>query len=144
MRNYGIGLDIGITSVGWAEIAFGNMTGHVDARFISFTAPAAAVVTPVPTVAPALVPTAQGAVKTATEQYVTMIKIQPVTVSVRVPQAGATVTLRWAPSETEPAISNLAEGHSLTALSLNTDWVQVFDPMTNDVGFIPRIFVNGL
>ena len=138
-----------ISSVsGWAEIAFGNMTGHVDARFISFTAPAAAVVTPVPaaapTVAPALVPTAQGAVKTATEQYVTMIKIQPVTVSVRVPQAGATVTLRWAPSETEPAISNLAEGHSLTALSLNTDWVQVFDPMTNDVGFIPRVFVNGL
>ncbi|MBO5534926.1 MAG: hypothetical protein J6B53_05925 [Clostridia bacterium] len=133
-----------ISSVsGWAEIAFGNMTGHVDARFISFTAPAVAV-TPVPTVVPALVPTVQGAVRTATEQYVTMIKIQPVTVSVRVPQAGATVTLRWAPSETEPAISNLPEGYSLTALSLNTDWVQVYDPKTNDVGFIPRVFVNGL
>jgi hypothetical protein len=73
-----------------------------------------------------------------------MIKIQPVTVSVRVPQAGATVTLRWAPSETEPAISNLPEGYSLTALSLNTDWVQVYYPKTNDVGFIPRVFVNGL
>ncbi|MBQ9010054.1 MAG: SH3 domain-containing protein, partial [Clostridia bacterium] len=126
---------------GWSEIAYGNTTGHVDARFISFTAPAVAA-TPIPTVIPAVPYTPT--VKTATEQYVTMIKIQPVTVTVRVPQAGAAVILRWAPSETEPAISNLAEGYSLTALSMNTEWVQVYDPKTNDVGFIPRAFVNGL
>ncbi len=124
---------------GWAEIAFGNMTGHVDARFISFTAPMTSAV-------PIQASTAQytSPVRTATEQYVTMIKIQPAAVTVRAPQTGGIVFLRWAPSEMEPVISNLPDGYPLTALSLNNEWVQVFDPKTNDAGFILRVCVNGL
>lgn len=117
----------------WTRIHFGGTRGYVMSRYLRYGhAPAPA---PTPYPAPE---------KTATEQYGTMTWFSPRTVTVHPSRVGGFVNLRWAPSKKEPVIRYCYEGYTLTAIAGNSEWIQVMDPLTNQVGFMMRAFVSGI
>ena len=115
----------------WTQVLYGGTRGYVLSRYLSQR------YTPAPTPVPYYE-------KTATEQYATMYSISPRTVTVHPARVGGFVNLRWAPSTKEPVIRYCYEGYTLTAIAANAEWLQVMDPMTNQVGFMMRAYVSGI
>ena len=74
-------------------------------------------------------------------EFKSAVKRDPYTVFVLPPRASGWVTLRWAPSTAAEVIAIYGAKEELTVIRELTEWLQVEDPDTGDVGFIRKHFV---
>ena len=75
-------------------------------------------------------------------EFRSAVKTDPYTVFVLPPRASGWVTLRWAPSTAAEVIATYGAKEELTVIRELTEWLQVEDPKTGDVGFIRKIYVT--
>lgn len=68
-------------------------------------------------------------------------KVEPYKVQVRPTRVSGWVNMRWAPSKSSELMATYKANSTLTVIKELTNWVQVEDPDTGDVGFINRVFI---
>ena len=74
-------------------------------------------------------------------EFASAKKVTPYKVTVRPTRASGWVNLRWAPSKSAQLMATYGANEQLLVLKETTNWLQVEDPDTGDVGFINRQFI---
>ena len=83
-----------------------------------------------------------GTLEEVNVEFRTAVKTDSYTVYVLPPRASGWVTLRWAPSAAAEVIATYGAKEELKVIKELTEWLQVEDPDTGDVGFIRKDFVT--
>ena len=75
-------------------------------------------------------------------EFASAKKVTPFKVTVRPTRASGWVNLRWAPSKSASLIATYPANSQLLVIKETTNWFQVEDQDTGDVGFISKQFVS--
>ncbi len=114
----------------WGFVSYGGQYGYAMSRYFSSTKPT---IKPTPT--HTTTPAADGKIFSGFTTVNYYITVKPSTPS-------GFVNLRWAPSKTEPIITNYRSGYTLRVIAQNSTWAQVYDDATGICGFMMRSFLN--
>ena len=74
-------------------------------------------------------------------EFASAKRVTPYAVTVRPTRASGWVNLRWAPSQSAELMATYKANDQLLVIRETTNWLQVEDQDTGDVGFINRAFV---
>ena len=137
---------------GWALIDFkynkpgygmGTYACFVSSRYLQKTKPTprssgtAAAATAVPTVASISDP-----LEELNREFTSARAVTPFRITVRPTRASGWVNLRWAPSMSTEVMATYGANAQLLVIKETTNWYQVEDQDTGDVGFIKKEFVS--
>ncbi len=68
-------------------------------------------------------------------------QVDEYTITVRPTRVTGWVNLRWAPTKSSELIATYRANEQLIVICELTDWLQVRDPITGNVGFLNKVFV---
>lgn len=132
---------------GWASIEFtcdmpgsgmGIYTCYISSRYLRKTEPPA---DPASLRLSALT-SDTGSLTEINAEFLSAVRTEPHTVTVRPTRASGFVNLRWAPTESSELMATYTSGYELVVLKVMDRWLQVEDPVTGDVGFINKAYVS--
>lgn len=84
---------------------------------------------------------ASGTMEEINAEFASAKRVTPYKVTVRPTRASGWVNMRWAPSKSAELVATYGANQQLLVLKEMTNWLQVEDQDTGDVGFISRTFV---
>ena len=127
----------------WALIVYnydngygkGDYAAFVNRRFLQKTKPAAKKATT------KTVGSANDTVETLNKEFASAKKVTPYKVTVRPTRASGWVNMRWAPSQSAELMATYKANDQLLVIRELTNWLQVEDQDTGDVGFINKAFI---
>ena len=127
----------------WALIVYnydngygkGDYAAFVNRRFLQKTKPAAK------KAATKTVGSANDTVETLNKEFASAKKVTPYKVTVRPTRASGWVNMRWAPSQSAEMMATYKANDQLLVIRELTNWLQVEDQDTGDVGFINKAFI---
>ena len=140
---------------GWALIDYKYDNGfgldtyaaYISSRYLQKTKPAprssssATSGTKAPSTATATA-TAAGTMAEINAEFASARTVTPYMVTVRPTRASGWVNLRWAPSKSAQLMATYKANDQLLVIKETTNWLQVEDQDTGDVGFINKSFVS--
>jgi SH3-like domain-containing protein len=80
-------------------------------------------------------------VETLNKEFASAKKVTPYKVTVRPTRASGWVNMRWAPSQSAELMATYKANDQLLVIRELTNWLQVEDQDTGDVGFINKAFI---
>ncbi|MCL2810582.1 MAG: SH3 domain-containing protein [Clostridia bacterium] len=119
----------------WVEVTYGNHSGYVMGRYLTFVAPPDK---PKPNPPPAP-PTDS---LTSLKEMFKGFSFINYTVQVRPSTPGGFVHMRWAPTKASDPIRDYHQHDVLMVIAQNNTWAQVVDPDTGVTGFMMRAFLT--
>ena len=127
----------------WALIVYnydngygkGDYAAFVNRRFLQKTKPAAK------KAATKTDGSANDTVETLNKEFASAKKVTPYKVTVRPTRASGWVNMRWAPSQSAELMATYKANDQLLVIRELTNWLQVEDQDTGDVGFINKAFI---
>ncbi len=75
------------------------------------------------------------------QQFKSAKQVDEYTISVRPTRVTGWVNLRWAPAKSAELMATYRANDQLIVICEMTDWFQVRDPQTGNVGFLNKVFV---
>ena len=75
------------------------------------------------------------------QQFRSAKQVDEYTITVRPTRVTGWVNLRWAPSKSSELMATYRANDQLIVICEMTDWLQVRDPFTGNVGFLNKVFV---
>ncbi len=133
---------------GWALIDFyynnpgfgyGTYAAFVSSRYLRKTKPAARTASGSSSSASSAAPADIGT--EINEEFRSAKKVTPFTVTIRPSRASGWVNMRWAPSKGAEVLATYKQNDKLLVIRETTNWYQVEDQDTGDVGFVSKQFV---
>ena len=145
--NYGTKIYVNaFTNENWALITYhydkpgygpGDYAAWVNRRFITKTKPGAK-----PASASSSGSSSSGDVLTEINtQFKSAKMVDEYTITVRPTRVTSWVNLRWAPTKKSELMATYRANEELIVICEMTDWLQVRDPRTGNVGFLNKVFV---
>ena len=114
----------------------GDYAAYVSTRFLTKSKPAARTATKTTTTAAAVDPLAE-----INAEFRSAVTVEPYMVTVRPTRTSGWVNMRWAPTKSAELIATYRANAQLLVLKETTNWLQVEDQDTGDVGFINKAFI---
>ena len=120
----------------WLNVAYGNTYGWVMIRYLSSNQPG-----PRPTSRPSPQPTAKPVARDTSIDYSSFADVNYYA-TVRASVSHGIVHMRWAPSKQIAIKRDYDDGSLLQVIAQNSQWAQVRDPDTGEVGYMMRNFLQ--
>ena len=133
------------TNENWALITYhydkpgygpGDYAAWVNRRFIQKTKPASK-----PSSGSSGSSTSGDALTEINTQFKSAKMVDEYTITVRPTRVTSWVNLRWAPTKKSELMATYRANDKLIVICEMTDWLQVRDPDTGNVGFLNKVFV---
>ena len=129
----------------WALIVFnydngygkGDYAAFVNRRFLQKSKPAAK-----PSTTKKAVGSASDTLEDINKEFASAQKVTPYKVTVRPTRTSGWVNMRWAPSQSAQLMATYKANDQLLVIRELTNWLQVEDQDTGDVGFINKAFIS--
>ncbi len=136
---------------GWALIDFkynkpgygvGTYACFVSSRFLQKNKPAARQSSSASAAAAPVVASISDPLEELNREFASARTVTPFRITVRPTRASGWVNLRWAPSMSTEVMATYGANSQLLVIKETTNWYQVEDQDTGDVGFIKKEFVS--
>lgn len=120
----------------WINVSYNGLEGYVMMRYLSSDAPG-----PKPTIQPRPTATARPSSTETSIDYSAFTNANYYA-TVRATISGGIVHMRWAPSKQVAIKRDCDDGDLLQVIAVNSQWAQVRDPETGEVGFMIKSFLQ--